>query len=133
MAYDDGRALFAGRTTSAIEYQNRVLILVGIRDSQVFDALMLFCNMIVKTLVDKKTKAEKWLKDKHTVTPQAKEMFNRQVWSATVCRVRKSTDSVFFVDDYDGATIEEEDTDSTCRNTPLLAQGESKMPDHLHR
>ncbi|EGZ24888.1 hypothetical protein PHYSODRAFT_444722, partial [Phytophthora sojae] len=43
-------ALFAGRTTSAVEGQNNALLLGGVRDCQVLEALVLFCNLAVETL-----------------------------------------------------------------------------------
>ncbi|KAE8997729.1 hypothetical protein PR003_g21907 [Phytophthora rubi] len=63
------------------------------------EALVLFCNLAVETLDDKKKKAKKWLAAKHTVTPRAKAMFDKQVWGAAACTVRKSTDSIYLVDD----------------------------------
>ncbi|KAE9017450.1 hypothetical protein PR003_g13843 [Phytophthora rubi] len=62
-------------------------------------ALVLFCKLAVETLNDKKKKAKKWLAAKHTVTPRAKAMFDKQVWGAAACTVRKSTDSIYLVDD----------------------------------
>ncbi|KAG3136485.1 hypothetical protein PI124_g20277 [Phytophthora idaei] len=100
-AYGVRCPLFNARTNSAIEGQNHAMLLAGIRDCQVFGALTLFCNVVVETLADKKTNASNRMIDKHTVTPRAKAMFDRQVWNAAVCSVRKSTDSVFYVDDFE--------------------------------
>lgn len=55
-SYGDGCSLFAGRTTSAVEGQNNALLLAGVRDSQVFGALVLYCNLVVETLADKNKK-----------------------------------------------------------------------------
>ncbi|KAG6948142.1 hypothetical protein JG688_00015227 [Phytophthora aleatoria] len=112
---------YGGRTTSAIEGKNHALLLAGIRDCQVFGALTLFCNMVVETLADKKTNPSNWVRDKHTVTPRAKAMFDRQAWNAADCSVRKSTGSVFYVDDVE-PTIEEGDSGKTYKSTPLLTR-----------
>ncbi|GMF43810.1 unnamed protein product [Phytophthora fragariaefolia] len=91
--------LFAGRTTSAVEGQNNALLLGGVRDCRVMEALVLFCNLAVETLNDMKKKAKKWLAAKHTVTHRTKAMFDKQVWGAAACTVRKSTDSIYLVND----------------------------------
>ncbi|KAF1775559.1 hypothetical protein GQ600_3829 [Phytophthora cactorum] len=117
-AYGVGCPLFAGRTLG----KNHALLLAGIRDCQVFGALTLFCNIVVETLADKKTNPSNWVRDKHTVTPRAKAMFDRQVWNAADSSVRKSTGSVFYVDDVE-PTIEEGDSRKTYESTPLLTRG----------
>ncbi|GMF41304.1 unnamed protein product [Phytophthora fragariaefolia] len=53
-AYGDVCALYSGRTTSAIEGQNNALLKEGIRDCQVFGAMLLFCNLVAESLADKK-------------------------------------------------------------------------------
>ncbi|KAF1775159.1 Zinc finger, SWIM-type [Phytophthora cactorum] len=68
--------------------------------------------MVVETLADKKTNASNRTRDKHTITPRAKPMFDRQVWNTAICSVGKSTDSVFYVDDFE-PTIEEADPGKT--------------------
>ncbi|ETK79214.1 hypothetical protein L915_14905, partial [Phytophthora nicotianae] len=64
--YGRACALFDTSTTSAVEGQNNGLLLGGVRDCQVFEAFVLFCNVALEALVKKKKKAAKWLKEKHT-------------------------------------------------------------------
>ncbi|KAF1787040.1 hypothetical protein GQ600_22381 [Phytophthora cactorum] len=87
--------LFGGRTTSAVEGQNNALLLSGVRDSQVFDACLIFCNAAVATLSAKKKSAQTWLRGEHTVTPRASAMFKKQVRAAAQCTARKSTENIF--------------------------------------
>ncbi|OWY97874.1 hypothetical protein PHMEG_00031487, partial [Phytophthora megakarya] len=98
-AFGDACPLFGGRTTSAVESQNRALLLAGVRDSQVFEALVLFCKVVIHSIADKKQKARNWMASKHTVTPRAKAMFDRQIWSAATCTVLRNSESVFHIDD----------------------------------
>ncbi|KAG6953693.1 hypothetical protein JG687_00012243 [Phytophthora cactorum] len=77
--------------------------------------------MVVETLVDKKTNADKRLREKHTITSRAMNSFDRQVWNAAVYTVRKSTDSGFYGDNL-GTTIEEADPEQTNQCAPLLTR-----------
>ncbi|OWZ20137.1 hypothetical protein PHMEG_0005496 [Phytophthora megakarya] len=62
---DRPKRLVGGRTTSAVENQNRALLLAGVRDSQVFEALVLFCKVVIHLIADKKQKARNWMASKH--------------------------------------------------------------------
>ncbi|KAL3656685.1 hypothetical protein V7S43_018465 [Phytophthora oleae] len=111
-------ARFASRTTSAVEGQNNVLLLGGVRDWEVLDALVLFCNLTVEIMTEKRKKAKTWLAAKPTVTPRGKAMFDKQVWSAATCTVRESADSVFLVDDL-VRSVEELDQSAHDSNAPV--------------
>lgn len=125
-SYGDGLPLFAGRTTSAVEGQNNALLLSGIRDSQVLGALVLFCNSLVVTIAEKKQSARDWVKAKHTVTPRAKSMFDKQVWAAAACTVRKSTEDIFHVDD--SVTSLDEDNSTSEGSVAAVAASVETTP-----
>jgi hypothetical protein len=67
-SYGGSCSLFAGRTTSAVEGQNNGLLLAGIRDCQVFGALLLYCDVMVETLHSKHKNTRDWMNDSHTVS-----------------------------------------------------------------
>ncbi|KUF85571.1 hypothetical protein AM587_10000693 [Phytophthora nicotianae] len=71
--------------------------------------------MAIESLVTKRKNGQDWVKGKHTVTPRAKKMFDKQIWRAAVCSVRRSTDSIFYVDDIVGDT-DKGDADITRAN-----------------
>ncbi|KAG6952465.1 hypothetical protein JG688_00013265 [Phytophthora aleatoria] len=60
----------------------------------------------------------------HTVTPRAKAMFDKQVWGAAACTVRKSTQSFCFLDDA-VISVEESGKDRTSANVAGIQQHEN--------
>ncbi|KAF1773276.1 hypothetical protein GQ600_12473 [Phytophthora cactorum] len=78
----------------------------------------------VETFNDRKQKADTLLTAIHTVTPSAKAMFDKQVWGAAACTARKSSQSVFFVDDA-VMSVEESDEDRICANVAERPQQEN--------
>ncbi|KAE9004115.1 hypothetical protein PR001_g17800 [Phytophthora rubi] len=126
-SYGDGCPLFGGRTTSAIEGQNNALLVAGIRDNQVMGALVLFCNSVVEVIAIKTKTARSWMKAKHTVTPRANSMSNKQVWAAAACTVRKSAEGIFHVDDT-VISLEDEASDRAGSDSLVAASTAENIP-----
>lgn len=100
-AYGSPQPLFGYRTTSGAEGENNALLLDGIRSVTVPESFRLFCIRILKVVKVRETTSSNWIKNKHTITPRAKALFDiENQLSPTVVATKTSPSQYYTVEHF---------------------------------